>query len=375
MARVVLDNVSKDYRAPGGATVRAVDRLALALAAEELLVLVGPSGSGKSTTLRLIAGLEEVTEGQISIDGAVVNDVEAKDRDIAMVFQHHALYPHLTVAENLGFALKLRKVPSARITTRVREAAAMLGLTAMLDRLPAALSGGERQRVAVGRALVRQPKLFLFDEPLSNLDPPMRAQLRIELAQLHQRLRATMLYVTHDQVEAMTLGDRIAVLHQGRIQQVADPLTLYQRPANLFVAGFIGSPPMNLFRGALARDNGTLQFRELGETQAPPGLVVRLPPALAGALAGFAGKPVVFGLRPEAIGERTVPAGGESVEARVQAAEPLGAETYLHLASAAHTFVARVPPRGRSEIPARMTLSFDMERAHFFDPGTGLAIV
>src|SRR5438477_2567831 len=249
MARIVLDKVSKIFKGPKGEEVRAVNNVSLTIENQEFLVLVGPSGCGKSTTLRMMAGLEEVSRGTISIDGKIVNDVEPKNRDVAMVFQNYALYPHMTVYENMAFGLKLRKYPKAEIEKRVRETAEVLGISALLDRLPKALSGGQRQRVAVGRAIVRQPKAFLFDEPLSNLDAMMRVQMRMEILKLRARLATTTVYVTHDQVEAMTMGDRIAVMKEGVVQQVADPIRLYNHPANLFVGGFIGTPPMNFFRG------------------------------------------------------------------------------------------------------------------------------
>src|SRR5438309_837290 len=255
MAQVVLKDLNKMYD-----DVHAVKDVNLNILDKEFVVLVGPSGCGKSTTLRMIAGLEEITSGEIQIGNRVVNDLPPKDRDIAMVFQNYALYPHMTVYENMAFGLKLRKYPKAEIQKRVRETAEILGIDPLLDRLPKGLSGGQRQRVAVGRAIVRQPKAFLFDEPLSNLDARMRVQMRMEISRLHQRLAATMVYVTHDQIEAMTMGDRIAVLKNGVVQQLAGPLELYRHPANLFVAGFIGAPPMNLFRGVLYGNSDGLHF-------------------------------------------------------------------------------------------------------------------
>ena len=262
MAQVVLDHLTKVFQGPGRESIRAVDDACLVVEDKELLVLVGPSGCGKTTNLRLIAGLEEPTTGTISINGQVVNDLPPKARDIAMVFQNHALYPHMSAYDNMAFGLTLRHHPKAEISKRVKDAAQILELTACLDRKPAALSGGQRQRVALGRAIVRQPKLFLLDEPLSNLDAQTRLQMRAEIARLHTRLAATMIYVTHDQVEALTLGHRIAVLKAGVIQQVADPMTVYQQPANLFVAGFIGSPPMNFFHGTLLAKGGMFCFQE-----------------------------------------------------------------------------------------------------------------
>jgi multiple sugar transport system ATP-binding protein len=380
MARVVLENLSKTFSGARGEAVCAVRHVCLVVEDREFLVLVGPSGCGKSTTLRMVAGLEEITEGTIAIDGTVVNDVEPKDRDIAMVFQNYALYPHMTVYENLAFGLKLRKFPRDQIAQRVDEAAEILGLTPRLGRLPRELSGGERQRVALGRALVRKPKVFLFDEPLSNLDAQMRAQMRVEIAKLHRRLGATMIYVTHDQVEAMTMGDRIVVMHEGAIQQVADPLTLYRQPANLFVAGFIGSPPMNFFRGAVRQDGAALVFQErhVNREAQPGGLTFRVADRAEKQLAGFVGRNVVFGLRPENICD-DVSAGnapsGEPVEALVEVIEPMGAETYLHLTTGANGFVARVRSQGRAELNRRLKLVFDTSQAHFFDPATGMTIV
>ncbi|MHB8523914.1 MAG: ABC transporter ATP-binding protein [Limisphaerales bacterium] len=380
MARVVLENLSKIFKGAKGEEVCALNNASLVVEDRELLVLVGPSGCGKSTTLRMIAGLEEITRGTIAIDGVVVNRVEPKDRDIAMVFQNYALYPHMTVYENMAFGLKLRKLPKDQIKQRVNEAAEILGLAPYLDRLPKALSGGQRQRVAVGRAIVRKPKVFLFDEPLSNLDAQMRAQTRVEISKLHQRLGATMIYVTHDQVEAMTMGDRIVVMNAGVIQQVADPMTLYHQPANLFVAGFIGSPPMNFFRGAVAQNGETLVFQEQDEKGAAPagGLALRVTRTMARSLAGFVGRKIVLGLRPEDIAEdggTGSPSAGETGEARVEVVEPLGAETHLHLTTGAHAFVARVQARSRTEVKQRLRLAFDMSKAHFFDPSTGLTVV
>src|SRR5581483_8872703 len=249
MAQVTIEKLTKVFKQPGGKTICAVNQASLEIMDGEFLVLVGPSGCGKTTLLRLVAGLEEINEGTISFDGAGINHLAPKDRDLAMVFQTYALYPHMTAYENMAFGLTLRKVAGAEINQRVRETAGLLGLADCLDRKPKELSGGQRQRVALGRAIVRNPKVFLFDEPLSNLDAPLRAQMRLELSKLHKRLAATMLYVTHDQTEAMAMGDRIAVMKEGVIQQVAEPMVIYHQPANLFVAGFMGTPPMNFFRG------------------------------------------------------------------------------------------------------------------------------
>jgi len=378
MARVVLENLTKSFKGPRQKTVDAVRDLNLTIEDKELLVLVGPSGCGKTTTLRLIAGLEEISKGTISIDGQVVNGIAPKERDIAMVFQHHALYPHMTARENLAFGLKLRKHSRAEITQRVGEAAEMLGLADCLDRRPEALSGGQRQRVALGRALVRKPKVFLFDEPLSNLDAQMRVQLRREIAQLHSRVAATMIYVTHDQVEALTLGDRIAVLRQGSLQQVAGPMDLYRRPANLFVAGFIGSPPMNFFQGTVALENGGLFFQEEAVlVGAAPGFKLRVDGEMSSRLAGWAGKKVVLGIRPEHIAEKSgagdAPA-GQVVEAVVGVIEPMGPETFLYAANGSHCFAARLRADFRVAAQQKVSLVFDMRHAHFFDPATETAI-
>jgi multiple sugar transport system ATP-binding protein len=374
MARVVLENLTKSFKGLRQETVDAVSDLNLTVADKELLVLVGPSGCGKTTTLRLIAGLEEVSCGTISIDGQVVNGIAPKERDIAMVFQHHALFPHMTARENLAFGLKLRKHSRAEIAQRVGEAAEMLGLADCLDRRPEALSGGQRQRVALGRALVRKPKVFLFDEPLSNLDAQMRVQMRREIAQLHSRLAATMIYVTHDQVEALTLGDRIAVMRGGTLQQVAGPMDLYRRPANLFVAGFIGSPPMNFFHGILASNGAGLFFQEEG---APAGVESRfklqVESEMGSRLAGLVGKKVVLGIRPEHIAEKNAAneaSGGQVVEAVAGVVEPMGPETFLYAANGSHSFAARLRADFHVAAQQKVALIFDMRHAHFFDPET-----
>ena len=376
MARVVLENLTKTYPEKSGAGVTAVKSINLTIVDREFMVLVGPSGCGKSTTLRMIAGLEDISGGTIAIDGKVVNDILPRDRDIAMVFQNYALYPHMSVYENMAFGLKLRKFSKVEIDARVREAAAMLGLADLLDRKPKALSGGQRQRVAVGRAIVRKPKVFLFDEPLSNLDAKMRVSTRAEISKLHARLGATMIYVTHDQVEAMTMGDRICVMNEGRIMQVAEPLTLYRHPANLFVAGFIGSPAMNFFRGTLRRAGERLQFVETNPGAAP--LTFPLPHELARRAAAHGDRAVVLGLRPEDIHEPRDDRAADAeatIELKVEIAEPMGAETYLHLDSGATSFIARVRPTARFEAGQRVRLAFDLERAHLFDPANGDAFV
>ena len=371
MAKVVLENLVKLYPEKGGPGVRAVNGINLAVEDREFMVLVGPSGCGKSTTLRMIAGLEEITGGRITIDGRVVNQMLPKDRDIAMVFQNYALYPHMSVFDNMAFGLKLRKLPPAEITARVGEAAALLGLEDCLRRRPKALSGGQRQRVAVGRAIVRKPKVFLFDEPLSNLDAKMRVSMRTEISKLHARLGATMIYVTHDQVEAMTMGDRICVMKDGNIVQVAEPLTLYNHPVNLFVAGFIGSPPMNFFRGTIKRGAGQLTFIETTDRSSP--LTLGLGDELSARASTHVDRPVVLGLRPEDIHDSlTIPSPdpARTAEVRVEVSEPMGAETYLYLDAGGTSFVARVRPTDRFEPGQKIKVTFGMEQAHLFDAAT-----
>jgi multiple sugar transport system ATP-binding protein len=364
MAKVILEHVGKVY--PGN--VVAVRDASLEIEDREFVVLVGPSGCGKSTTLRMVAGLEEITTGAIYIDGKKVNDVPPKDRDIAMVFQNYALYPHMTVYRNMAFGLKLRRYPKAEIDQRVREAAEILGIQDLLDRKPKALSGGQRQRVAVGRAIVRKPKAFLFDEPLSNLDAKMRVQMRTEISKLHTRLASTMIYVTHDQVEAMTMGDRIVVMKDGLIQQVATPLELYNRPVNQFVAGFIGSPPMNFFTGQIEAKPDGLFFQE-------GSFAVRVADEQAGALAARTGRPVIFGLRPEDVADALYTPPGQGITARVEVVEPMGAEVYVYLNTGRHAFIARVGPQSAIEVNASLPLVLNMKKAHFFHPETGMTIV
>jgi multiple sugar transport system ATP-binding protein len=361
MAEVILEKVCKRYES--GAL--AVDRFNLVIENREFLVLVGPSGCGKSTTLRMIAGLEEISSGTISIGGRCVNTVPPKDRDIAMVFQNYALYPHMTVFDNMAFGLKLRNVPAREISERVREAAAILGLGELMQRLPKQLSGGQRQRVAVGRAIVRKPKVFLFDEPLSNLDAKMRVEMRSEINRLHRRLDATMVYVTHDQVEAMTMGDRIVVMDRGTIQQAAKPLAVYQHPANLFVAGFIGTPPMNFLKGRIVQQGGGAVFRH-----AAGGLP--LPEHSACALALFAERDVLLGFRPEAMGGTT---GGAVVSGTVDVVEPMGSETYVQVVAKGGTRMTARVGADREFVPGT-TVDFpvDMAHARFFDAASGLAI-
>jgi multiple sugar transport system ATP-binding protein len=379
MARVVLDHLSKAFRSPKGETIRAVEDAGFTVEDGELFVLLGPSGCGKTTTLRLIAGLEEVTAGTISIDGQLVNGVAPKERDVAMVFQNYALYPHMSVVENLAFGMKVRKFSKAEINRRVAEACELLGLDDCLERKPEDLSGGQRQRVALGRALVLRPGLFLFDEPLSNLDPQLRAQLRGELARLHARLGATMIYVTHDQVEALTLGNRIGVMRDGVIQQVAEPMVLYREPANLFVAGFIGSPPMNFFRGSLAREAHRLVFRQRAahDASAGDGFIIPLEQRPTQSLDAFVGKQVILGLRAEDIrihlkGLETP--GDGPLEAQVQAVQPLGSETHVYLTCGGEPFIARAALTEYPGVAQRLSLSFDMSKARFFDAATAKAI-
>ena len=369
MAKVILQQLVKTYPASGrNAAFTAVNGIDLEIRDGEFMVLVGPSGCWKSTTLRMIAGLEEATSGTITIGDQVVNHVLPKNRDIAMVFQSYALYPHMDVRANLGFGLKLRGVPKAEIERRVQHAAALLGLTPLLERKPKALSGGQRQRVAVGRAIVRDPKVFLFDEPLSNLDAKMRVSTRAEISKLHAQLGATMIYVTHDQVEAMTMGDRICVMKDGLIMQVAEPLTLYNQPDNLYVAGFIGSPPMNFFRGRLLEVDGTIRFVEASAADNP--VTINLPPALGAAARPFVHRAVVLGIRPEDLVETDRPLAGSTAVATVDLAEPMGAETYLYLNSGATAFIARVQPTSVHARGAKVHLSFSADKLHLFDAST-----
>lgn len=371
MANVSIKDLVKIYPGSGGPDVKVVHGINLEINDREFMVLVGPSGCGKSTTLRMIAGLEEISGGTISIDDRVVNNVLPKDRDIAMVFQNYALYPHMTVYDNMAFGLKLRKFPKAEIDQRVREASAMLGLDPYLDRKPKALSGGQRQRVAVGRAIVRKPKVFLFDEPLSNLDAKMRVTTRTEISKLHAKLGATMVYVTHDQVEAMTMGDRICVMKDGNIMQVAAPLELYNHPANLFVAGFIGSPAMNFFKGSIKQAGNALQFVESNTAGAP--VVVTLDAKLAARARSHIGKSVVFGIRPEDVQDTLTvanPDPARTIEVRVEVSEPMGSETYLYLTSGASSFIARVNPTDRFEPEQKVNVTLKLENAHLFDAET-----
>ncbi len=362
MATVSLEQVRKVY--PNGHV--GVDDASFEIANGELLVLVGPSGCGKTTLLRMIAGLESISAGTLRIDGRVVNDVAPKDRDIAMVFQNYALYPHMTVGENLGFGLQLRGKPKDEIKRRVHEAAHLLQLEHRLDARPAALSGGQRQRVALGRALVREPKVFLLDEPLSNLDARLRLTMRVEIARLHRRLGTTTIYVTHDQIEAMTLGERIVVLDGGKIQQIDTPMRLYENPANLFVAGFLGSPAMNLLRGRLHRARGWQLV--MPHAVLPLGEL----PTQATTLEPWNDHDIVLGVRPEDVQPVVSHAG--MLETKLEVIEPVGNEVFLNLRFGDQLLVARVPPQ---QVPAPCTslhVRFNAERLHFFDANGGLRI-
>ena len=368
MASLSLKNVCKVY--PNG--FEAVKDFNLDVADKEFIIFVGPSGCGKSTTLRMIAGLEEISSGDLIIDGKVMNDVEPKDRDIAMVFQNYALYPHMTVYDNMAFGLKLRKVPKDQIDKAVREAARILDLEKLLDRKPKALSGGQRQRVAMGRAIVRNPKVFLMDEPLSNLDAKLRVQMRIEISKIHQRLGATIIYVTHDQTEAMTLGTRIVVMKDGVVQQVDTPQNLYQKPGNLFVAGFMGSPQMN-FLDATVKVEGDIANLVIAGHSIP------LPPAKSKKLidGGYDGKVVTFGIRPEDVydSEMYIETSPQSVfTSTIKVYELLGAEVLLYYSVAGANMTARVD----SDTPARygdhIKLAFDPHKIHVFDKETELTI-
>jgi multiple sugar transport system ATP-binding protein len=367
MAQVVLKNLTKMYK-----NVVAASDVSIDIKDKEFLVLVGPSGCGKTTCLRMIAGLEEITSGEIIIDGKVVNDVSPKDRDIAMVFQNYALYPHMTVYDNMAFGLKLRKVPKLDIQRRVTEAAELLGLGDLLQRKPKQLSGGQRQRVALGRAIVREPKVFLMDEPLSNLDAKLRVQTRAELIKLHRRLGITTVYVTHDQVEAMTMGDRIAVMKSGFLQQLDTPLHLYNHPVNMFVAGFIGTPSMNFLHGKIVKeesgyyiDGGTFK--------------VKVPADKNDKLKDYVGKEIVFGIRPEDIFDKNLSGliqatNDNTIKAQVDVVEPMGAIVTVYLTLASHSIVATIDAETQAKEDQTIELIFDMAKTHVFDKETELAI-
>ncbi|MBN1617467.1 MAG: sn-glycerol-3-phosphate ABC transporter ATP-binding protein UgpC [Spirochaetales bacterium] len=363
MAKVELKGIGKVY----DGNVRAVDNANIVVEDQEFVVFVGPSGCGKSTTLRMVAGLEEITEGDLFIDGERMNDVPPKDRNIAMVFQNYALYPHMTVYDNMAFGLKIRKTDKKEIERRVNEAARILDIEKLLDRKPKALSGGQRQRVAVGRAIVRNPKVFLFDEPLSNLDAKLRVQMRAEISDLHNRLKATMIYVTHDQVEAMTMGDKIVVMKDGKVQQIGSPLYLYNHPINKFVAGFIGSPPMNFLTckivekgGQIVADEGSFEIVPTADQQK--------------ILKNYIGKEVYFGIRPEDLSYQKTPASKNNMQMKVVVKEPLGAETHLILTTKTQQVIVRTSPDLVFQIGEAVNFQPLMEKAKFFDKDTELSI-
>ncbi len=361
MASVAFDHVVKKY-----GDVVAVNDLSFTIDDKEFLVLVGPSGCGKTTALRCLAGLEEITSGTIKIGNHVVNDIPPKDRDIAMVFQSYALYPHMTVFENMAFGLKLRKMPKDEIKKRVDAAAKTLEIENLLDRKPRELSGGQRQRVALGRAIVREPKVFLLDEPLSNLDAKLRVQTRKEITKLHYNLKTTFIYVTHDQVEAMTMGTRIAVINHGVLQQIDTPQTLYDQPANQFVAGFIGSPSMNFFPAKIVKSDGKLLV-------ATDSFKLEIPKEKLKVYGPYEGKKVIFGIRPEDIYNPEYPAAGikaAPVECKVDLLELMGDEIYVYLMSGSHDLVARVDPRSKYTLGSKVQMAFDMSKFHIFDTET-----
>ncbi|NCW27210.1 MAG: sn-glycerol-3-phosphate ABC transporter ATP-binding protein UgpC [Verrucomicrobia bacterium] len=374
MSKVILENLCKVFPGEKGHPTKvAVDRVSLEIASGEFLVLVGPSGCGKTTVLRMIAGLEDISSGIICIGGRRVNDIPPKDRDIAMVFQNYALYPHMTVARNMSFGLEMRGFPKEEIRRRVDKAARALGLLDpdnLLERKPKALSGGQRQRVALGRAMVREPQVFLFDEPLSNLDAKMRVEMRAEISRLHRTLGCTMIYVTHDQTEAMTMADRIVVMSEGRVQQIGTPEDLYHQPANRFVASFIGSPTMNFFRGTLQRTQGGLTFlEECHEGHASP-WKVQLNPELAARLSSRTGHPILLGVRPEHLAPESSEHG--RLELEVDLVEPMGAETFLYGHTAGHKCACRITLHETKGLEGkRIHLIPDQESLHFFDPVTG----
>ena len=364
MAQVSVRKVVKAYE-----TYQAVHGIDLEIKDEEFVVLVGPSGCGKSTTLRMIAGLEEITAGEIWIGGDMVNDVPPRDRDIAMVFQNYALYPHMTVYDNMAFGLKLRKFPRDQIKARVSDAARILDITPLLDRRPKALSGGQRQRVAMGRAIVRNPRVFLFDEPLSNLDAKLRVQMRTEIKKVHQTVRTTTVYVTHDQVEAMTLADRVVVMNAGRIEQVGPPQELYHNPASRFVAGFIGSPAMNFLKCQVF-DEGGLKVR------IATGEVLAIPPQRFNRYAAYNGRPMTLGIRPEHMTEtrEAEKPGVQHMNAQVDVVEPMGMETMVHFYVDGEALTARIDPSVHAAPNETLPLAVDMNQMHLIEPETGKVV-
>ncbi len=375
MARLVLEHLTKVFPAPGGGQVRALDDLSLTVEESEWLVLVGPSGCGKTTTLRLAAGLEDPTSGTITIDGRRLDTIAARERDLAMVFQSPALYPHLSASENMAFGLRIRRVPRAERLERVRAAAEMLGVADCLDRKPMDLSGGQRQRIALGRALVRRPKLLLLDEPLSNLDPHTRAQLRAQLLELRGRLATSALYVTHDQDEAMTLGTRLGVLWKGALQQIGTARQLYDWPANIFVAGFLGSPPMNFLRGTLVRLSSGLGFRGGNQLESAPPLPLYLPEPVSASLQPWADRTVVLGIRPEHVTLTDPGTHRELLQAEVEAVEELGAEKHMHLKMGAEKIVARTGLEAGFQTGQRVGVQFNSAALRWFSSETGAAIL
>ncbi|MEE4606144.1 MAG: sn-glycerol-3-phosphate ABC transporter ATP-binding protein UgpC [Desulfobacteraceae bacterium] len=372
MAEVVLKDIYKEY-VEG---IPVVQEFNLEIQDKEFVVFLGPSGCGKTTTLKMIAGLEDITRGEIYIDGKLVNDVAPKDRDIAMVFQSYALYPHLTVFENMAFSLRARKFPQDEIKERVERTAELLRIRDLLDRRPRFLSGGQRQRVALGRAIVRKPKVFLMDEPLSNLDAKLRVHMRFELNKIHRELEATIIYVTHDQIEALTLGDRLVLMKDGIVQQIGDPRTMYNRPANVFVAGFIGSPSMNFLDGKLDAENGSL-WLDLDAFR------LQVPPA-AKALDDYIDKNIIVGFRPEDISDKDragFASTGNVMTARIDVIEPIGSEELLYVSAGKHTFVAEIQEisggtsKKRALVEKEIELAFNMDKLHLFDPETENAIL
>jgi multiple sugar transport system ATP-binding protein len=366
VANVVLKNITKKFD-----KITAVNNVNLEVKDKEFCVLVGPSGCGKSTTLRMIAGLEEITKGEIWIEDRIVNDIPPKDRDIAMVFQNYALYPHMKTYDNMAFGLRLRGYSKGEIDQKVSATSDVLGIRAFLQRLPKALSGGQRQRVAVGRAIVRKPKVFLFDEPLSNLDAKLRAEMRTELKKLHERLQSTIIYVTHDQIEALTLGTKIVVLKDGIIQQIADPLTLYHKPDNRFVAEFIGSPPMNFMEGKIIKKNGSILFTESK-------FKVKIPVELDKNLKNHIDREVIFGIRPEDLHDKlhtNLASTGNTATVSVDVVEPLGNETLLHVTTGSNNLIARTSAYTEVQPNQTIEVVFDMKKAHLFDKETDMTIV
>lgn len=366
MSNVLLKDISKFYEVG----IIAVNKVNLEIKDKEFVVLVGPSGCGKTTTLRMIAGLEEISEGELVIDGKFVNNVPPKDRDIAMVFQNYALYPHMTVYENMAFGLKLRKIPKSEINERVNEAAEILGISDYLNRKPKALSGGQRQRVAVGRAIVRKPKVFLFDEPLSNLDAKLRVQMRTEISKLHKKLGATIIYVTHDQTEAMTMGDRIVVMKDGIVQQINTPLNLYNNPSNKFVAGFIGSPAMNFIEGIITNNQ---QFESQNK-----GLIIKLNEGQLEILNNYINKKIWLGVRPEDIhddDDQSLNTNYTAFTIKLDVVEPMGNEAFLYFNIDNIQFISRISSRNVPEDGSIKNLKIDNQKLHFFNFENGIAII